>query len=92
VQCKNTTQPLSHDVLAREIGLLASTKATHVVFFSRGSRTRNASNYILDAMKKHSVPVYVLDGELYERVIAEPLLLPAELRRQATDLVQRGWW
>lgn len=92
VQCKNTVQPLSHEVIAREVGLLASTKATHIVFFSRGARTRNAGNYILDAMKKHGVPVYVLDGVLYDRVITEPLALPAELRRQANELVQRGWW
>ena len=92
VQCKNTAQPLSHEVIAREVGLLASTKATHIVILSRGARTRNANSFILDAMQKHGVPVYVLDGALYQRVVAEPLLLPDELRRQAMDLVQRGWW
>jgi hypothetical protein len=92
VQCKNTAQPLSHEVIAREVGLLASTKATHIVILSRGARTRNANSFISDAMQKHGVPVYVLDGVLYHRVVAEPLLLPDELRRQALDLVKRGWW
>jgi hypothetical protein len=88
VQCKNTKQTISHEVLAREFGLRESTRATHILVMTRGTFSANAIKFAAITMRAARVPIFLVDGSVFEAVLAEPSKLAAELRQQAQSMVE----
>lgn len=85
VQCKNSHDTVSHEVLAREIGLLGHTRATHILVITRGTFSQNAVNFAQKNMGA-SVPLFLIDGPRFERILDNPSALASELRGQAKHL------
>jgi hypothetical protein len=87
VQCKNTSATLSHEILAREVGLVSHTKATHILVMTRGRFSLNATNYAASTVKTTRLPIYLIDGPAFERILSEPSLLAREIRGQSLRMI-----
>jgi hypothetical protein len=93
LQCKNTKQTVSHEVLARELGLRESTRATHILVMTRGRFSTNAINFATTTMRTSRMPIFLVDGNAFENLLEEPSRLAAELRQQSqkmTELLRRS--
>jgi hypothetical protein len=69
VQCKNT--PLSRVDLAdvaKEVGLLPLTKATHILMLARCPFTKDARTFAKEVMRNHPVTIYLLDDKDFESI------------------------
>jgi hypothetical protein len=93
VQCKNTKQTVPHEVLAREFGLRESTRATHILVMTRGKFSANAVNFAATMMRTARMPIFLVDGNAFEKILEEPSRLAAELRQQSqkmAELLRKG--
>jgi hypothetical protein len=88
VQCKNTKATVSHETIAREVGLVSHTRATHILVMSRGKYSTNAHNYVLTTMRAESIPIYLIDGPAFDRILAEPAALASEIKRQSERILE----
>ena len=87
LQCKNTHDTVSHEVIAREIGLLGHTRATHILIITRGSYSQHAIAFAHKCVHT-TVPVFLIDGPRFTRILENPSLLASELRGQARYLAE----
>ena len=84
VQCKNTPSgSVRLEDVAKEIGLLPLTRATHVLVFANAPFTRDARRYADAIMQVTPVTVFLLDRKDFESVRASPANLGRILRAQA---------
>lgn len=69
VQCKNTpkSQVRLGDV-AKEVGLLPLTKATHILFLANCLYTKDAMNYAREVMRHSAVTIFLLDKPDFEAI------------------------
>jgi hypothetical protein len=88
VQCKNTRATVSHETIAREVGLVSHTRATHILVMSRGKFSANAHNYVLTTMRSESIPIYLIDGPAFDRILSEPAMLASEIRLQSERILE----
>ncbi len=69
VQCKNTPKSRVHlEDVAKEVGLLPLTKATHILILARCPFSDDAEKYSRDIMRHSSVSIFLLDGKDYEEL------------------------
>jgi hypothetical protein len=87
VQCKNTSTTLSHEVVAREVGLVPHTGATHILIMTRGRFSPNATNYAASTFKATRLPIYLIDGPAFDRILSDPSVLARELRAQSLRMI-----
>jgi hypothetical protein len=86
IQCKNT--PAGHvslEDVAKEVGLLPLTKATHVLVLANARFTEDAVRYAHEVMRQTSVFIFLLDRDDFERVRKSPGELPVILRAKAEE-------
>lgn len=84
VQCKNTPsgQVRLEDV-AKEVGLIPLTRATHILVLANAPFTRDARRYADAIMQNSSVTVFLLGREDFEAIRESPANLGRILQRQA---------
>jgi hypothetical protein len=69
VQCKNTKTEVRLDDVAKEVGLVPLTKATHILVLSNQKFTRAAIKFAQDTMKQSSVTLFLVGGDDFKRVL-----------------------
>ena len=84
VQCKNTPsgQVRLEDV-AKEVGLIPLTRATHILVLANAPFTRDAQRYADSIMQNSSVTVFLLGRNDFEAIRESPANLGRILQRQA---------
>lgn len=84
VQCKNTPSGrVRLEDVAKEVGLIPLTRATHVMVLANAPFTRDARRYADAVMQNTSVTMFLLDREDFEAVLESPANLGRILQRQA---------
>lgn len=87
VQCKNTPsgQVRLEDV-AKEVGLIPLTRATHILVLANAPFTRDARRYADEIMKHSSVTIFLLDRADFEAIRKNPANLGHILQKQAENI------
>jgi hypothetical protein len=84
VQCKNTPSgQVDLEDVAKEIGLLPLTHATHVMLIANCSITQDAREFAGEVMRNSSVTIHLLDKKDYAQIAASPAAIGGILRDQA---------
>lgn len=88
VQCKNTPgAQIRSEQVAREIGLLPLTRATHVLLIANCRIVPDARTYAKTVMRNTSTTIFLLDDKDFERIKRDPTELVAILRDQTDKIV-----
>lgn len=91
VQCKHTPRSaVSLEDVAKEVGLVPITGATHILFLTTGRFTEDARRYALEVMKRSPLTLFLLDGDEVTRIRKQPGSLATLLRSQSRRLIDEG--
>lgn len=91
VQCKNTPHSaVDLEDVAKEVGLLPLTKATHVLVITSGRFTRDALTYAREVMSVSSITIFLLDGRDFRVIKESPAALATTLRQKAIVMAEHG--
>ena len=84
VQCKNMpSSSVRLEDIAREVGLLPLTHATHILVVANSSFTSGARKFAKEVMMKSSVTIFLLDESDFADIKGTPANLTRILRAQA---------
>lgn len=84
VQCKNTpSSSIRLEDIAKEVGLLPLTHATHILVVANASFTADARKFAKEVMMKSSVTIFLLDESDFAAIKETPADLTRILRAQA---------
>lgn len=84
VQCKNTPSgQIRLEDVAKEVGLIPLTRATHILVLANAPFTRDARRYADAIMQNSSVTIFLLDREDFEAIRTSPANLGRILQAQA---------
>jgi|GEM_PF-1566054 len=88
VQCKNTPgSRVALEDVAKEVGIASVTKATHVLFVTNGSYTRDARDFATKTMAASSLSVYLLDGRDFADIRRSSASLARIIERQSQKII-----
>lgn len=89
VQCKNTKTEVRLDDVAKEVGLVPLTKATHILVLSNQKFTRPAVKFAQDTMRESSITVFLIGGDDFKRVLEDGGVgLLHVIRKQALEALE----
>jgi site-specific DNA-methyltransferase (cytosine-N4-specific) len=89
IQCKNTPKkstPLED--IAKEVGLVPITNATHLLFLTNGSFTKEARQYATQVMKRTALSLFLLDKNDFSQLVTDDTSLARILRKQAEGFIR----
>lgn len=87
VQCKNTPGgAVRLDDVAKEVGLLPLTNATHILMLANGRFTADAVTYAREIMRHAPVTIFLLDATDFQHIRTSPGDLPLILRAKAEEI------
>ena len=84
IQCKNKPSGrVSVEDVAKEVGLVPLTKATHVMILANSRATADAHIYAREVMRNSSLTVMILDKEDFEKIEASPASIASIIRSKS---------
>ena len=84
VQCKNTPRSsIRLEDVAKEVGLLPLTHATHILILANSRFTSDARKFAQEIMLKSSVTIFLLDSQDFEAIKANPTNIVRILKSQS---------
>ncbi len=90
VQCKNTpTSAVDLEDVAKEVGLLPVTKATHILIIANCHFTLDAQRFANEIMNNSPVTIFLLNSTDFAKVRTSPGSLAAILRSKAEEMSRR---
>ncbi len=87
VQCKNTQGTIRLEDIAKEVGLLPVTGATHVLFVATSRFSDEARRYATKIMAGTGVGIYLLDGDAFQQLREDPTSIARVMREQAESML-----
>jgi len=89
IQCKNTPgSTLRTDDVAKEVGLLPLTKATHILILVNGRISGDARRYADDVVRNSPTTIFLIDKGGFDQIKADPADLFRLLREQAERITR----
>lgn len=86
VQCKNTPgSKVDLEDVAKEVGISLLTKATHILFITNSSFTRDAVTYANEVMINTALTIYLLDRRDFEKIKKNETALAEILNAKAEE-------
>jgi hypothetical protein len=82
IQCKNTGK-VSHDDVAREVGLLRNTRSNVIMLVTTGKFAKPAIDFAEQEMQGSPVTIVPLDGSDLKTIVRDPSSIGAVLRKHA---------
>lgn len=90
IQCKNTpSQQVRHEDIAREVGLLHLTRATHILVVANARYTEDARKFAEETMLFSPVTIFLLDQTDFQMVLQRPEALGRILSLQGERIRAR---
>ena len=87
VQCKNTpTSPVRLEDIAKEVGLLPLTHATHILIVANSTFTTDARKFAQQIMLNSSVTIFLLDKIDFDKIRKNPAFIGEALFIQAEHI------
>ncbi len=91
IQCKNTpSSSVRLEDVAKEVGLLPLTRATHILFVANASFSDDARRYAREVVKATSVGVYLLDRQDFDALRSNPAKITDILARESASMLDVG--
>ena len=91
VQCKNTpTTKVRLEDVAKEVGLLPITGATHLLFVANSRFSDEAVAYARSVMERAGVGIYLLDKDAFNALRSDPASIARLLGDQAEGMLRAG--
>lgn len=91
VQCKNTPSgQVDLEDVAKEVGLIPITQATHVLIVANSRITKDAREFAKEVMYRSALTIFLLDRTDFEEVRANAGRLGSILRRDAEQVVRQN--
>ena len=91
IQCKNTpSSAVRLEDIAKEVGLLPITGATHLLFIANARFSKDAVTYAEKVSKRTAVGVYLLDKRAFDLLRESPTRIARLLRDQAEEMLDAG--
>lgn len=88
IQCKNTpSRTVRLEDVAKEVGLLPLTRATHLLFVANASFSSDAQEYARKVMEAMPVGIYLVDQNDFKALRSNPAKITAILSQQATSML-----
>lgn len=88
VQCKNTpSTAVRLEEVAKEVGLLPLTRATHILFVANSTFSDDARRYARNVMKTMPVGIYFLDRRDFQALRSSPEKITAILKEQSASML-----
>jgi site-specific DNA-methyltransferase (cytosine-N4-specific) len=89
IQCKNTPgTAVGIEDVAKEVGLLQVTNATHLLFVCTSTFSRDAVSFARRAMQRRPVAILFMDGEDVARIRENPASISHVLRPKAEGVIR----
>jgi site-specific DNA-methyltransferase (cytosine-N4-specific) len=89
VQCKNTPgTAVDLEDVAKEVGLVPLTNATHVLVIANAPFTKEARRYAAEIMRATPLTIFLLDAKDFEKVRKSPGALARILRVRAEEMAE----
>ena len=90
VQCKNTPgSTIRLEDVAKEVGLLPLTHATHILIFANAAVTQDARDFAHEIMLRSSVTIFLLDKTIFKEIKKNPANIARILRGLAEHIRDR---
>lgn len=87
IQCKNKpTSNISVEDVAKEVGLIPITKATHVMILANCRATADAHTYAREVMRNSSLTIMILDKDDFERIKTSPTSIASIIRSKSQSI------
>lgn len=87
IQCKNKPSGrVSVEDVAKEVGLVPITKATHVMILANSRATNDAHIYAREVMRNSSLTVIILDKDDFEKIRASPASIASIIRLKSQTI------
>ena len=91
IQCKNTpSSSVRLEDIAKEVGLLPITGATHLLFVANARFSKDALSYAEEVSRKTAVGIYLLDKSDFDALREAPTRIARLLRDQAEGMLDAG--
>ncbi len=91
IQCKNTPMArVDLEDVAKEVGLVPLTNATHILIIANSQFTKDARHYASEVMRATPLTIFLLGKEDFDAVKATPGALATILYQQANYLSLMG--
>ena len=91
IQCKNTpSSAVRLEDIAKEVGLLPITGATHLLFIANANFSNDAVEYAREVSKRMPVGVYLLDRDDFNALRESPISIARLLRVRAEEMLDAG--
>ncbi len=91
IQCKNTpSRAVRLDDIAKEVGLLPITGATHILFVANARFSTDAVDYARSISRRTAVGLYLLDKDDFDALRESPARIAHILRVQAEEMLDAG--
>jgi site-specific DNA-methyltransferase (cytosine-N4-specific) len=88
IQCKNTPSgTVGLEDVAKEVGLVPVTRATHILFIANSRFSSDAIKYAQEVMKNASVHLFLLDRDDFEQLRSSPASIGTILRKKAEGIL-----
>lgn len=88
IQCKNTpSTAVRLEDIAKEVGLLPITGATHLLFIANAKFSNDAVEYAREVSKTMAVGIYLLDRDDFNALRESPISIARLLRVRAEEML-----
>lgn len=88
LQCKNTKQPIRLEEIAKEVGLLPVTAASHIMFVANTTFTPDARAFAAKIMMRSATTIFLLDKTDFEKIRETPTAIAQILRKQSEAILR----
>jgi hypothetical protein len=88
LQCKNTTQRIRLEEIAKEVGLLPVTAASHIMFVATTSFTPDARKFADRIMARSATTIFLLDKADFEKIRETPTAIAQILQKQSEAILR----
>jgi site-specific DNA-methyltransferase (cytosine-N4-specific) len=91
IQCKNTpgSEKVDLEDIAKEVGLVPITRATHVLFLANNDFTSEAIKYADQIMYNAGLTIFMLGRSEFEQLRRDDAVLVKILRAKANEIVRK---
>ena len=89
VQCKNSKAVVDVEDVAKEVGVIAITRATHLLFVTTSNFTKDARDFAGRVIEETGLSVYLVDGGDFQSIKANGAMIGQVMMAQSHQILSQ---